>query len=76
MQTGEAEEGGTPRIPAMHHDGTGEGQVDRLHLLEELEHANGGEGHPEVGPAGEVKLRNQSGGLGAITGLKRVKRDT
>ena len=53
----------------MDGDGPGEGGVHRLHLLQELEHADGGEGDPEVGPAGEVQLGDQPGGLGAVVTL-------
>ena len=34
--------------------------ITRLHLLQELQHPDGGEGHPEVGPAGEVELSHQA----------------
>lgn len=53
----------------MDHNGPGEGRVDCLHLLEELEHADGGEGHSEVRPAGEVELGDLPGSFGGITGL-------
>lgn len=57
-------------VPAVHQDGPGEGRVDRLHLLQELEHSDGREGNPEVGPAGEVELRDQSGSFAVgVAGL-------
>lgn len=57
-------------VPAVHQDGSGEGRVDRLHLLQELEHSDGREGNSEVGPAGEVELRDQSGSFAAaVAGL-------
>lgn len=57
-------------VPAVHQDGSREGRVDRLHLLQELEHSDGREGNSEVGPAGEVELRDQSGSFAAaVTGL-------
>lgn len=31
-----------------------------LHLLQELQHPDGGEGDPKVGPAGEVELSYQA----------------
>lgn len=40
----------------MDHDGPGILRVAILDFLEELQHANRGEGHPEVWPAGEVEL--------------------
>lgn len=40
----------------MDHDGPGTKGVVILHFFEELEHANRGEGHPEIWPAGEVEL--------------------
>lgn len=46
-------------VPAVHQDGPGERRVDRLHLLQELEHSDGREGNSKVGPAGEVELRDQ-----------------
>ena len=47
----------------VHHDGPGVLGVAVLHLLQELEHADGGEGHAEVGPAGEVELGDEPLGL-------------
>ena len=43
----------------MDHDGPGILRVAILDLLEELQHANRGEGHPEVWPAGEVELGDE-----------------
>lgn len=40
----------------MHHDGSGVLGVAILHLFQELEHANRGERHPEIWPAGKVEL--------------------
>lgn len=34
--------------------------ITRLHLLQELQHPDGGEGDPEVRPAGEVELSHQT----------------
>lgn len=34
--------------------------ITRLHLLQELQHPDGGEGDPKVRPAGEVELSHQS----------------
>lgn len=53
----------------MHHDGPGVRGVNLLHLLQELEHADGREGNAEVRPAGEVKLRDQTRSFGAVAGL-------
>lgn len=64
--------GGWPRrpdAPAVDHDGPGVHGVERLHLLQELEHPDGGEGHSEVGPAGEVQLGHQPRGFAAIREL-------
>lgn len=43
----------------MDHNGPGILGVAILDFLEKLEHANGGEGHPEVRPAGEVELGDE-----------------
>lgn len=40
----------------MHHDGSGVLGVAILHFFQELEHANRGERHPEIWPAGKVEL--------------------
>lgn len=53
----------------MHNNGPGVGRVDGLDLLEEFQHADGREGHPEVWPAGEVELGDQAGGSGTIAAL-------
>lgn len=58
-----------PDAPAVDHDGPGVHRVERFHLLQELEHPNGGEGHPEVGPAGEVQLRHKPWGFAAVREL-------
>ncbi len=55
--------------PAVHHDGPGVRRVHLLHLLQELQHADGWEGNAEVRPAGEVKLRDQTRCFGAVAGL-------
>lgn len=55
--------------PAVHHDGPGVRGVHLLHLLQELEHADGREGNAKVRPAGEVKLRDQTRRFGAVAGL-------
>jgi len=47
----------------------GEGWIHCLDFFEELEHTDGGEGNSKVRPAGEVKLGDQTGSLGSITGL-------
>ena len=64
-----------PGLPAVDHNGPGVGWVDLLDLLQELEHANGGEGHSEVRPAGEVHLGHQPGSLRPITSLLQETRD-
>ena len=43
----------------MDHDGPGILGVAGLDFLEELEHANGGEGHPKIWPTGEVELGDE-----------------
>lgn len=43
----------------MDHNGPGILGVTILDFLEELEHANWGEGHPEVWPASEVELGDE-----------------
>ena len=53
----------------MNHDGPGMRGVERPHFLQELEHADGGERHPEVGPAGEVQLADQTRCFAAIREL-------
>ena len=55
--------------PAVHHHGPRVGGVHRLHLLQELQHADGGERHPEVWPAGEVELGDQPRSSGALARL-------
>lgn len=62
-------------LPAVDHNGPRMRGVEGLHLLEEFEHPDGGEGHPEVRPAGEVQLRDQSWGSAAIGQLLRGHRD-
>lgn len=47
----------------MHHDGSCILGIAGLHLLQEFQHPNGGEGHPKVRPAGEVELGHQALGL-------------
>lgn len=44
----------------MHHYSSCILGIAGLHLLEEFQHPDGGEGHPEVGPAGEVELGHQA----------------
>lgn len=44
----------------MDHDSPCVLRVTGLHLLEELEHANWGERHPKVWPAGEVELSDEA----------------
>lgn len=44
----------------MHHYGSCILGIAGLHLLQEFQHPDGGEGHPEVGPAGEVELGHQA----------------
>lgn len=46
-------------LPAVNNDGSSIVRVAVLHLLEELEHADGSEGNPKVRPAGEVELGQQ-----------------
>lgn len=47
-------------IPAVHDNRSGVLGVTRLHLLQELQHPDGGEGDPKIGPAGEVELSHQA----------------
>lgn len=49
------------------------GRVDSLDLLEEFQHADGGERHPEVWPASEVELGDQAGGSGTVAAMLRSK---
>lgn len=44
----------------MDNDGSCILRVTGLHLLEELKHADGGERHSKVWPAGEVELSDES----------------
>lgn len=44
----------------MHHYGSCILGIAGLDLLQEFQHPDGGEGHPEVGPAGEVELGHQA----------------
>lgn len=60
------------RIPAVDQDRPGEGWIDRLDLLQELEHADWRERNSKVGPAGEVELGERSGGFGVVTCLLNV----
>lgn len=55
--------------PAVDNNGPSVGWVHSLDLLEEFQHADGGERHPEVWPAGEVELGDQAGGSGTIAAL-------
>lgn len=56
-------------IPAVHNNRSCIGRIDSLDLLEEFEHTNGWEWHPEVWPAGEVKLCDQPGGSWTVAAL-------
>ena len=60
-----------PDVPAVDHDGPGVRGVGRPHFLQELEHPDGGERHPKVGPAGEVQLAHEPRGFAAIGQLLR-----
>ena len=53
----------------MNHNGPGVRGVERPHFLQELEHADGGERHPKVGPAGEVQLADQPRRFAAVREL-------
>lgn len=55
-----------PGVPAVDHDGPGVRGVEGPHFLQELEHPDGGERHPEVGPAGEVQLAHEPRGFAAV----------
>lgn len=44
----------------MDHDSPCILRVTGFHLLEELEHANWGERHPKVWPAGEMELSDEA----------------
>lgn len=57
---GEAEVSCHQCSPAVHHYGSCVLGVTGLHLLQELQHPDGSEGHPEIGPAGEVELRDEA----------------
>lgn len=46
-------------LPAVDHNGPGILGVAILHFFEELEHADGGERHPEIWPAGEMELGDE-----------------
>lgn len=56
-------------LPAVHNNGPGVGRIDSLDLLEEFQHADGRERHPEVWPAGKVELCDQAWRSGAIAAL-------
>lgn len=56
-------------VPAVDHYGSGVGRVESLHLLQELQHPDGGERHAEVRPAGEVQLGDEPWGFAAIREL-------
>lgn len=56
-------------VPAVDHYGSGVGRVESLHLLQELQHPDGGERHAEVRPAGEVQLGDKPWGFAAIREL-------
>lgn len=58
----------------MDHNRPSEGWIDHFDLLEEFEHANGGERNSKVRPAGEVELGDWPGSLCSIAGL--LHRDT
>lgn len=53
----------------MDHNRPSEGWIDHFDLLEEFEHADGGERNSKVRPAGEVELGDRAGSLGSIAGL-------
>lgn len=53
----------------MNNNGSSIGWIDSLDLLEEFQHADGREWHPEVWPAGEVELGDQAGSSGTIAAL-------
>lgn len=57
---GEAEVSCRRGSPAVHHYGSCVLGVTGLHLLQELQHPDGSEGHPEIRPAGEVELRDEA----------------
>lgn len=57
---GRAEDGSEQDSPAVHHYGSCILGIAGLHLLQEFQHPNGGEGHPKVRPAGEVELGHQA----------------
>lgn len=56
-------------LPAVHNNRASIGWIDSLDLLEEFQHADGREWHPEVWPAGEVKLGDQAGSSETIVAL-------
>lgn len=55
--------------PAVHNNWPSVRRVDSLDLLEEFQHSDGWERHPEIWPAGEVELGDQAGGSGTIAAL-------
>lgn len=58
--SGEAEVIHDQDLPAVHYYCSCILGITRLHLLQELQHPDGGEGDPKVRPAGEVELSHQS----------------
>lgn len=56
-------------LPAVHNNGSSVGWIDSFDLLEEFQHADGREWHPEVWPAGKVELSDQAWSSGAIAAL-------
>jgi len=57
---GEVEVSHDQDLPAVHDYCPCVLGIARLHLLQELQHPDGGEGDPKVGPAGEVELSHQA----------------
>lgn len=47
-------------VPAVHDNRSCILGITRLHLLQEFQHPDGGEGDPKIGPAGEVELSHQA----------------
>jgi len=56
-------------LPAVHNNGSRIGWIDSLDLLEEFQHADGWERHPEIWPASEVELGDQPRSSGTIAAL-------
>lgn len=59
-------------LPAVNHNWPSKGRIQRLDLLQEFQHPNRCERHPEIRPAGEVELRHEPQRLTAIVELQGI----